>query len=50
MHACRMGYDRIIYVLPTATHRYVSWSSDCNQLKQILRPTCMQVRASSWQP
>mmetsp|Transcript_47891 Transcript_47891/g.89220 ORF Transcript_47891/g.89220 Transcript_47891/m.89220 type:complete len:644 (+) Transcript_47891:188-2119(+) len=38
----RVGFSRIIYVLPTAVHRYTSWSTDCSHLKQLMSPTCMQ--------
>lgn len=41
--SCSVGFSRIIYVLPTAVHRYTSWSTDCSHLKQLMSPTCMQV-------
>lgn len=36
------GYDRIVWVQPSAVHRQVPFIANCSHLKQILRPTCMQ--------
>ena len=29
-------------MLPSAIHRHQPWQSNCSQMSQILRPTCMQ--------
>jgi hypothetical protein len=38
----RAGFSRVVWMLPSAVHRHQPWQSNCSQMSQILRPTCMQ--------